>query len=215
LIALADGRLFLVRDPGGHRAARDKNARNVAEVQRADEQARHDLVADAQVEGGVEHIVGHRHGGRHRNGVAREQRQLHARLALGHAVAHGRHAARELGDRVDFAHGFLDHLREVLKRLVGRQHVVIGRDDGDRRLLVFLEFQLVVGREGGEAMRQVGARKRAALHTLDAGGFEVGEVGRARGAASLDDPVRYLFDYGVQRHDRSFLNLVSEILLQI
>jgi len=64
-------------------------------------------------------------------------------------------------------------------------------------------------------VREVGARQRSALHALYAGGFHVREVGRARWAASLDDPVRYLFDYGVQRHDRSFVNLIPEILLQI
>jgi hypothetical protein len=80
----------------------------VAEVQRADQQARHDLVAHAQVQRGVEHIVRQRHGGRHGDGVAREQRQFHARLALGHAVAHGRRAAGELRHRAHFAHGLLD-----------------------------------------------------------------------------------------------------------
>jgi hypothetical protein len=32
----------------------------------------------------------------------------------------------------------------------------------------------------------------------------VREVRAARGAAALDDPFRYLFDYGMERHDRSF-----------
>ena len=46
----------------------------------------------------VEHVVAERDGGRHGDHVAAEQRQLHAGLALGDAVAHGRHAAGELRD---------------------------------------------------------------------------------------------------------------------
>jgi hypothetical protein len=42
----------------------------------------------------------------------------------------------------------------------------------------------------------------------------VRQIGSARRAAALDDAVGNLFDYGVERHVRSFLNLVSEILLQ-
>jgi hypothetical protein len=82
------------------------------------------------------------------------------RLALGHAVAHGRHAAGELRHGAGFARGFLDDL-ETLERLVRRQHVVVGRDDGQRRRLVFLQLQLVVGGEGGEAVGQVGTGQRA------------------------------------------------------
>ena len=62
----------------------------------ADHQARHDLVADAQAQHAVEHVVRQRHRGRHRDHVAREQRQLHALGALGDAVAHRRHAAGDL-----------------------------------------------------------------------------------------------------------------------
>jgi hypothetical protein len=202
-VALAHGRLFLVRDAGGHRAARHEDARDVAEVQRADQQARHDLVADAQVQAGVEHIVRQRDGGRHGDGVAREQRQFHARLALGDAVAHGRHAARELGHGADLAHGVLDHFREVLERLVRRQHVVVRGNDRHRRLLLLAQLQLVVGREGGETVRQVRARQRAALHALDARGVQMRQVSLARMPAALDDPIGHLLYYGMYRHDRS------------
>jgi hypothetical protein len=54
----------------------------VAEAQRADQQARHDLVADAEQGGGLEHAVAQRNRGRERDRVAAEQRQVHAGLAL-------------------------------------------------------------------------------------------------------------------------------------
>ena len=44
----------------------------------------------------VERLVAQRHDRRQRDDVAAEQRQLHARAALRDAVAHGRHAARNL-----------------------------------------------------------------------------------------------------------------------
>ena len=80
----------------------------MAEGQRADHQARHDLVADAEIDGRVEHVVRQRDRRRHGDHVAGEQRQLHARLALGDAVAHGRHAARHLRDAAGLARRLLD-----------------------------------------------------------------------------------------------------------
>ena len=80
----------------------------MAEAQRADQQAGHDLVADAQHQGGVEGVVGQGDGGGHGDHVAGEQRQLHARLALGDAVAHGRYAAGHLGGGAGLAGGVLD-----------------------------------------------------------------------------------------------------------
>jgi hypothetical protein len=139
----------------------------------------------------------------HGDDVAREQRQLHARTALGDAVAHGRHAAGELGGGPDLARGDLDQRGIFFQRLVGRQHVVIGRDDRHRRLLLLAQLQLVVGREGGETVRQVRARQRAALHALDARGVQMGQVSLARMPAAFDDPIGHLLYYGMYRHDRS------------
>ena len=75
----------------------------MAEGQRRDHQPRHDLVADAEIDRGVEHVVRQADRGRHGDHVAREQRQLHAGLALGDAVAHGRHAAGDLRDAAGLA----------------------------------------------------------------------------------------------------------------
>ncbi len=87
---------FRVGQAGGHRSGRDEHRRDVAEGQRRDHQAGHDLVADAEIDGRVEHVVRQADAGRHRDRVAREQRQLHAGLPLRDAVAHRRHAARDL-----------------------------------------------------------------------------------------------------------------------
>jgi hypothetical protein len=95
-VALAHLGLLLVGDAGRHRPGRHEDHRQVAEAQRADQQARHDLVAHAQAQRRVEHVVRQRHRGGHGDHVAREQRQLHAGAALGHAVAHRRHAAGDL-----------------------------------------------------------------------------------------------------------------------
>ena len=68
--------------------------------------------------------------GGHRDRVAREERQLHARLALRDAVAHRRHAARDLRRRRPRARAAsLDQLGEALIGLMRRQHVVVGGDD--------------------------------------------------------------------------------------
>jgi hypothetical protein len=146
--------------------------------------------------------------------IAIVSRQFHARLPLGDAVAHGRHAPGELGHGADCAHRFLDHWRKALERMVRRQHVVIRRDNRDRRLPLLAQLELVAGRECRKAVRQVGARQCAALHTGNAGRVGMGEVSRAGRPAALDDSIGHLFNYGVQRHDRSFMNSYFEILLQ-
>ena len=93
-IELADALLFLVGEARRHRPAGDQQRRQMAEAQRADQQPGHDLVADAEQRDAVEHAVAERDRGRQRDRVAAEQRQLHARLALGHAVAHRRRRRR-------------------------------------------------------------------------------------------------------------------------
>jgi hypothetical protein len=92
----------------------------------------------------------------------------------------------------------------MLERLVRRQHVVVRGHDRDRRLLLFAQLELVVGRERRERVREVRARQGAALDALDARRVEVREIGLARRPATLDDPIGHLLDYGMNRHDLSF-----------
>ena len=129
----------------------------MAEAQRSHHEPRDDLVADAKEEGTVEHVVGEGDGAGQRDHVAREKRDLHAGLALGDAIAHGRHAARDLGHPARGSDGLLDEGGEALQRLMGREHVVVGGDDGDVGLDAALEIGLVVGGAGGEAVGEVAA----------------------------------------------------------
>ncbi len=161
-VELADARLLAIRQAGGHRAGRDEHRRHMAEGKRRDQQARHDLVADAEIDRGVEHVVRHADGRGHGDGVAREQRQLHAGLALGDAVAHRRHAARHLGDAAGGACRLADQLGIGLVGLVRREHVVVGGDDAEIGHHVALQRRLVLDAAGGEAMREVAAGERPA-----------------------------------------------------
>ena len=125
-------RVFSLLDmPDGIGPAGTKTVGRWPKAKRADDQPGHDLVADAQHQGTVEHVVAERHRGRHGDHVAADQRQLHADLALGDAVAHGGHAAGDLGHRTGLARGLADQLGEALVGLVRREHVVVGGDDAD------------------------------------------------------------------------------------
>ena len=177
-IALADLGLLLVGQAAGHRAGGHEDRRQVAEAQRRDHQARHDLVADAQVQAGVEHVVRQGHRGRKRDDVAREQAQLHARLALGDAVAHRRYAAGDLRGGAGLAREAPDQVRIALVRLVRREHVVVGGDDADVGGGIAAQLGLVAGAAGGEAVGQVAARQMASL----------GAVAASRGDALPDRP---------------------------
>ncbi len=73
--------------------------------------SRDDLVADAEQGRAVEHAVAQSHGRGECDGVAREQRQLHAALTLGDPVAHRRHAARDLRGGADLTGEQLHLLR--------------------------------------------------------------------------------------------------------
>ena len=128
-VELADLRLLVVGEPGGHRSRGQEHRRQMAERQRADQEARHDLVANAEIDRRVEHVVGKGDRRRQRDDVAREKGKLHPFLALGDAVAHGGHAARDLGRAADGARGLLDEIGKARIGLVGRKHVVVGGDD--------------------------------------------------------------------------------------
>src|SRR3546814_10457695 len=59
-IKLADTLFFLVREPRGPRPRGDEYLRQLAEAQRADQQAGNDLVADAEQQRALEHRVAQR-----------------------------------------------------------------------------------------------------------------------------------------------------------
>ena len=186
-VALAHLRLFLVWNAGGHRTCGHEQRRQVAEGQCADQQARHDLVADAQVQGGVEGVVAQGHRGGLGDHVAREQRQFHAAAALGDPIAHRRHATGDLGGGTELAGEGADAPGIGLVGLVRRQHVVVGGDDAQVGRGLATQARLVGVAAGGEHMGQVGAAQWRAVGPLAPGLFDPGQVGRARGGAAADD----------------------------
>ena len=95
-VEFADLGLLGIRHAGRHRTGRNEEAGQMAEAQCADQQPGNDLVADAEIECRIEHVMGQGDRGRHGDDVARQERQLHSRQALGDAVAHGRDAAGDL-----------------------------------------------------------------------------------------------------------------------
>jgi hypothetical protein len=178
-------RFVAVAQAAAHRPRGHEHARQVTEMQRADQQSRHDLVAHAEQQGGVEHVVRQGNRGRHRDRVAREQAQLHAGQALRDAVAHRRHPTGHL-DRCAMATCLVaNHGREALVGLVRRQHVVVGGDDGDVRRALGNDAEFVVARQGGERVGDVGAPHALAAARPRHGRVDALQVGAARGRAAF------------------------------
>ncbi len=196
-IELADLLLFLVGDPGGHRPAGHEHRRQMAKAQRADQQAGHDLVANAQQQRPVIHRMAQRHRGGERDHIAAEQRQLHPRLALGHPVAHRRGRARDLRGGAHLARPQL-HLRGIAAiGLMRGEHVIIGGDDrqigpalGLHRRLILQRPGIGMGKVGAGHLIAVGLAGRLALDQL--------EIGAARRLRLLDDPLRHPRNGGVE-----------------
>ncbi|MNS77763.1 hypothetical protein D3C72_1113510 [compost metagenome] len=182
-----DAGLLGVGNARGHRPCGGEHDRQMAERQRPHEQARHDLVADAQHHGGVKGIVGQGHARRHGDGVAAEQRQFHAGAPLRDAVAHGGGSARHLGRGADLAHRLADHVGEALERLMGRQHVVVGGDHAHVGLGPVHRREFVGDGLAGEGVGPVGAGQLGPPGAAVAGGVHAAQVVGAGGAAAFDD----------------------------
>ena len=191
--------LLVVGEPGGHRPGGDEDGRQVTEGQRPDDEAWHDLVANAEINSGVEGLMRQRNGGRQRDDFAREQRKLHAGLALSDAVAHGRHAARHLGDAAGLSGRPADHLGVGLVGLMGRQHVVVGRDDREVGAAAVAQHGLIADPASRKAVRLVGAAETLAPWTgLGRRGDPV-EVAAPAIMAAVHDPLRDFAEAGVER----------------
>ena len=199
-IELADARLLRVGQPRSHRPGRDEHRRQMTEGERGDEQARHDLVADAEEDRGVEHVVGEADARRHGNRVAREQRQLHAHLALCDPVAHRRHAAGDLRHAAGGARRGADQLRIAFIGLMGREHVVVGGDDAEIGHHVAGERRLVGRAAGREAVGEVAAGEAAAVGAAFLGRAHAVEVARTVVGAPSGDPFGHLAYAGMDSH---------------
>ena len=152
----------------------------MTELQCADQEARHDLVAYTQTQHGIKHTVGKCDGRRHGDDIAREQRQLHARHALRYAIAHGRNATGELRNGARLTRGGLDDLRKSRQRLVRGEHIVIGRDNADIRFADFAQGEFAGWWFGGKGMRKIGTGDTATRGTGAACGGNTGKIGFAR-----------------------------------
>ncbi len=179
-IELAGLGFFVVRQAAGHRPGRHEHGGQVTEGQCTDDESGHDLVADAEIDGGIEHIMRQADGGRHRNHFAGEQRQFHAREPLRDTIAHGGHAACNLRHSARFTRSLLDKLRKGFERLMRRQHVVIGGDDAEVRNLVAGQRRLVVRTAGGKSMREIGAAQHRPLRLVGCSLTHTAKIGFAR-----------------------------------
>ena len=193
-VALAHVGLFLVGDARRHRPAGDEDGRQMTKAQSTHHQARHDLVADAEHQCGVEHVVGQGDGGGHGDHFTAGDGQLHAWLALGDAIAHGRYATGELADRADLAQRLFDLFREVLVRLVRRQHVVVGRDDGHVGGVHHPQAVFVLGAAAGHAVGEVGTLQAGAHGAIAGRAANQLQVAFTGGTAAFDQPCGDLKD---------------------
>ena len=146
----------------------------MTEVQRTDQKPGNDLVAHAQHQRAVVHVVRQGHGSGHGNHIAAEQAELHARGALRDAVAHGRHAAGYLGSGALLARLGLDQVGIAQQRHVRRQHVVVGVDDADVGGFFGDDFEAVIERRACQCVREVGAAHAVRV------GIARGGVGQSR-----------------------------------
>ena len=188
----------VVGQAAGHGAGGHKHGGQMPELHRAHEQAGHDLVAHAEHERGIKHLVRQGHGGGQGNDVAREQRELHARVPLGDAVAHGGHATGDLGTRAHAPSRRAQQLGVMFKRLVCREHVVVCGHDAHVGGAFGVDFEFVAGAQGCGGVRHVGATHASALGA----GFALGghrlQVQPAAGAAAFDDALGDEVKTGVQ-----------------
>ncbi|MGZ2466297.1 hypothetical protein ACVJMZ_001821 [Sinorhizobium medicae] len=141
----------------------------MAEGERGDRKPGYDLVADAEIDGRVEHVVRQADAGRHGDDIAREERQLHAGLPLGDAVAHGRHTAGDLRDTAGLVRGLTDQRRIGFERLMRRKHVVVGGDDAEICHAVARKRHLLGGGTDRKSMREVAAAEHRAVRPVRCG----------------------------------------------
>ena len=128
---LAHTGLFVIGQATGHRACWHKHRRDIAECTGSNNKTRHDFITHTQIHRRIISVVRQANACGQCDHIARKQRQLHANLALGHTITHGRNAARNLGSAAVGGCGRFDQVRKFFERLVGRKHVIIGSDDAN------------------------------------------------------------------------------------
>ncbi|CAM3022640.1 hypothetical protein KOXY103107_12675 [Komagataeibacter xylinus] len=198
-IKLADALLLAIGQARGHGAGGNEDGGQVAKAQRAHEQAGHDLVAYAQHGNAFIHAMAQPDGSGQRNDIAAEQRDFHARLALGHAIAHGGRATGHLRRAAYLTREQLDLVGVAGIGLMGGEHVVIGGDDAYIHAACRAQARLVAAR-GRNGMGQVAAGQAGAadaVFTLAGNQVQIGPAGAGR---TGDDPLGHGGQDGVQAH---------------
>ncbi len=170
------------------------------EAQCADQQARDDLVANAEQRRRIEHAVAERDRRAHGDHVAAEQRQVHAGLTLRHAIAHRRDAARDLRRRADLAREDLHLLGVAAVGLMRRKHVVVGGDDADVRTAEMADRLFVLAGRGEAVGEIAAAQARAIDPAVLFLGHQI-EVAAPRRIGAGDDAVGDRRDPGVECHE--------------
>ena len=178
----------------GHGPRRHKHGGQMAKMQGADQEAGNNFVAHAEHQRRVIHVVAERDRCGHGDHVAAEEAHLHARGALRHAVAHGRHTACHLGRGTSQTRFVFDDVRVMLQRRVCRKHVVVGVDDGDVGRALRDDSQLVVRWQGGDGVGHVGAAQTITSARAASGGVKALQVGGTRGGASICNPLGDFID---------------------
>ena len=199
---------FFVGQARSHGSGRHKHGGQMPKVQCAYQEARNNLVAHAQHQGAVKHVVAERHRSGHGNRVAGKQAELHAGCALGHAVTHRGHATGDLRGSAPLAGFVFDDVGVMLQGRMGREHVVVSVDDGDigRAMPDHLHFvqgagAALVGRlHGGKGMRHIGAAHALGARRSLGHGIDLGQVSAAGGCAAGDDAVGDGLDTGMDWH---------------
>jgi len=199
-VALAHRGLVLVGQAGRHRPGRHEHSGQMPEAQRTDQQPGNDLVADAEQQRPIEQVVRQRHRGAHGDHLATGNGQLHARLALGDTVTHRRHTAGHLPHRADIAQRLAQALGVVLIGLMRREHVVVGRDDGDVGRIRQPQALLVLRAATGNAMGEVRALRAVASRPGTGSAANHGEIGFARRPATLDQALGDFDHYGMHEN---------------
>ena len=176
----------------------------MAEGKRADQQARHDLVAHAEINRRIEHLMRQSDGGGKRDDVAREKRKLHPRLALRDAVAHRGSAARDLRAAARFPSDALDDFGETLEGLMRGEHIVVGRDDRQIGSVAVADGALVGRPAGGESMGEIGAAEALARRRLGGVSGDAVEIAPASVLATARDPLGHFSNalMKIRRHSQ-------------
>ena len=178
-------------------------------MQRADQQTGNDLVAHAQQQSSIKHIVRKRNGRALRDGIAAEQAQFHARRTLGHTVAHGRHAASHLRGSAVAAGFVFQNVGVARIRRVGREHIVVRSDDSNVRPLFLHDAELVLSGQTSKSVRHIGA-----AHALGSGrarchGIDLFEVFGACGATAFLNAASDLLQNGMNCGGHTLLSAAT------